>query len=97
MSEAKTASNQVNYSELLHIAEANNSTENLSPSPPPSEELHYGWIIGICTASAALITVTGFIIAKKTQICCFKQKYYYDSDWVSEDSAKIAGSSYCCC
>lgn len=84
MSEEKTTNDQVDYPNLLHVAESNNSTKN--PSSPSPEELHYGWIIGICAASAALITVTGFIIAKKTQICCFKQQSYYDSDWVSDEA-----------
>ncbi len=101
MPEERIASDQINYPDLLHIAESHNSTQNnsltIAPASTPPTDLHYGWIIGICAAATLLIATTGFIITKKAQVCCFKQRYFYDSDWVSEDSSDITGGHSCWC
>ena len=98
----RTANDQLNYSNLLYIAEVHNSTQHnsltIEPPPPPAlpPDLHYGWIIGICAAATLLIATTSFIITKKAQICCFKQQNFYDCDWSSDESAEAGIAGYCC-
>ena len=83
--------NYNNHSKLLNFTK-----EPILPPSSTAEKNTNTELIEISASVMFLVALTTMVVAKKAQLCCFRQNNIYDQDSFPDDSSEI-GLAGCCC